>query len=89
MSVNKLRRISISVFPPLLSFIKYMTVFETPTMSDILKGGVVTLFMILIIYMCFPVGQRVERGSLIWLSWMAVAITLLSSGWLLSNARFL
>jgi len=89
MSVNTLRRISISIFAPLLSFIRYMAIFEIPTMSDILGGSVVTLFLSLAIYLYFPMGRRIDRGSLIWFIWMFTAATLVTSGFLMHNARFM
>ena len=89
MSRNTLVRISFSVTYPLISFSRYWITFDDNTAVDMLWGGMVTLFLALAIYLYFPVGSRIERGSLIWFFGMFTAVILFTSGLLLSDAEFM
>lgn len=72
------RRIVASVGFPLFAFSVYWRAFDGDhTGTDIFWGVVVMAIFASATYLYFPIGQRVERGSIIWFFGLFVMICLL------------
>ncbi|MDE2645515.1 MAG: hypothetical protein OXI05_06735 [Bacteroidota bacterium] len=80
------RRIAMSVLAPLVLLYIYWNAFDGAyTRTDMLCGMAVTIAFAVAIYLYFPIGKRVERGSIIWFLGLFAAIAVLRYGLVLNG----
>lgn len=80
------RRIATSVSAPIVQLYIYLNAFDGAyTRTDMLWGAAVTIAFAVAIYLYFPIGKRVERGSMIWFLGLFAAIAVLRYGLVLNG----